>query len=94
MSLGPVVASSRLSEDEVVRSEDLSERSGSDGVHGTGLQVNQDGSGNVLSTGSLVEVNVDPLQLEVRVAMVGSSWVNAMFVGDDLRRKWSFNVMS
>ena len=86
VSLGPVVPSTRLSEDEVVRSEDLSERSGSNGVHGTGLQINKDSSGNVLSTGGLVVVHVDPLQLEIRVSVVGSGGVNTMFIRDDLKK--------
>ena len=86
MSLGPVVASTRLSEDEVVRSEDLSERSGSDGVHGIGLQINKDSSGNVLSTGGLVVVHIDPLQLEIRVSVVGSGGVNTVLIGDNLRK--------
>merc|ERR1712018_33574 len=84
VSLGPVVSSTRLSEDEVVRSEDLSERSGSNGVHGTGLQINKDSSGNVLSTGGLVVVDIDPLQLEIGVSVVGSGGVNTMLIRDDL----------
>jgi len=84
MSLGPVVSSSRLSEDEVIRSEDLAERSGSDGVHGSGLQVDKDSTGNVLSSGSLVVVDIDPLQLKVGVTVVGTGGVNAMLVGDNL----------
>ena len=87
MSLGPVVSSSRLSEDEVVRSEDLAERSGSDGVHGSGLQVDKDSTGNVLSSGSLVEVDIDPLQLKVGVTVVCTGGVNTMLVGDNLV-KW------
>ena len=87
MSLGPVVSSSRLPEHEVVRSEDLAERSGSDGVHGSGFQVHKDGTGNVLSAGSLVEVDIDPLQLKIGVSVVGSSGVNAMLVRNDLRWK-------
>ncbi len=39
MSLGPVVSGSGLSENEVIRSEELSERSGSHGVHCSGFQV-------------------------------------------------------
>jgi hypothetical protein len=37
MSFGPVISGSSLSENEVIGSEELSERSGSDGVHGTGF---------------------------------------------------------
>jgi len=83
VSLGPVVSSTRLSEDEVIRSEDLSEWSGSDGVHGTGLQINKDSSGNVLSTGGLVVVHIDPLQLEIRVSVVGSGGVNTVLIRDN-----------
>ena len=37
------------------------------------------------TAGGLVVVDVDPLQLEVGVAVVGTGGVNAVFVGDDLR---------
>jgi len=37
MSFGPVISGSSLSENEVIGSEELSERSGSDRVHGTGF---------------------------------------------------------
>ena len=85
VSLSPVVSCSRLSEHEVVGSEDLSERSGSDGVHGTGLQVDKYGTGDVFSTGCLVVVDIDPFQLEVGVSVVGTSGVDTMLVRDNLR---------
>ncbi len=84
VALGPVIAGPRLSKDEVVRAEQLAEGAGANGVHGAGLQIDKDGAGNVLSAGGLVEVNVDALQLEVGVAMVGAGGVNAVLVGDDL----------
>ena len=84
MTLGPVVASSRLSKHEVVRSEDLSKWSRPHTVHGAGLQVHQHSSGHVLATGSLVIVDIDSLQLELGGASIGASWVNAMLIGDDL----------
>lgn len=83
VSLGPVVSGSGLSEDEVVWSEELSEWSGSDGVHGTWLQVHEDGSWDVSSSGGLVVVDVDSFQLEVGISVVGSGWVNSVLVGDD-----------
>ena len=83
-SLGPVVSGSGLSEDEVVGSEELTERSSSDGVHGTGLEIHKDGSGNVSSSGGLVVVDVDSLELEIRVTVVGTGGVNSVLVGDDL----------
>ena len=85
MSLGPVVSSSRLSEHEVVRSKYLSERSRSDRVHGAGFQINKDSTGDVFSSGSLVVVDIDPLQLEVGVSVVGSGRVDSMLIRDDLK---------
>jgi hypothetical protein len=65
MSLGPVVTGSSLSEDEVVGSEKLTERSGSDRVHGTWLKIHEDGSWDVSSSSGFVEVHVDSLELEI-----------------------------
>ena len=84
VTLGPVVTSSGLTEDEVVRAEELTEGTSADGVHGTGLQVQQDRTGDVTSTGGLVEVHVDALQLQVGVTMVGTRGVNAVLIGDHL----------
>ena len=49
VSLGPVVASPRLSEDEVVWAEDLAEGAGAHRVHGAGLQIHKDGTGHVFA---------------------------------------------
>ena len=84
MSLGPVVSGSGLSENEVIRSEELSERSGSHGVHGSGFQVHKDGSGNISSSSGFVEVHVDSFQLEVRISVIGSGRVNSVLVGNNL----------
>ena len=83
MTLGPVVTGTGLSEDEVIGAEELAEGTGTDGVHGTGLEIHKDGTGDVTATGGFVEVDVDSLELEVGVAMVGAGGVNSMFVGDD-----------
>jgi len=53
MALGPVVSGTGLSENEVVGAEELAEGTGADGVHGTGLQIDEDGTGNILVAGSL-----------------------------------------
>ena len=63
MAFGPVVAGARLSEDEVVGSEDLAVGSGPDGVHGAGLQIDEDSAGHVLAARGLGVVDVDALQL-------------------------------
>ena len=83
MTFGPIVAGPRLSEDEVVGSEDLTEGPRPHAVHGAGLQVHEDSPGHVLAAAGLVVVDIDPLQLEVRVSMVGASGVNTVLIGDD-----------
>jgi hypothetical protein len=84
MSLGPVVTGTGLSEDEVIWSEELSEWSGSDGVHGSWLKIHKDGSWDVSSTGGFVIVDVDSLELEIGITVVGTGRVNTVLVGDDL----------
>jgi proteasome assembly chaperone (PAC2) family protein len=84
VTLGPVVTCSRLSEDEVIRAEDLAERAGADRVHGSGLEIHQDGAGNIATTGGLIVVHVDALQLKVGISMVGSGRVNSVLVADNL----------
>ena len=39
---------------------------------------------NSRPTGGLIVVDIDALQLQVRVAVVAAGWVNAMLVGDHL----------
>ena len=84
VTLGPVVTGTSLAEDEVVWSEELTERTSTDGVHGAWLEVHEDGAGHVAATSSLVVVHIDSLELEIGVTVVGTGWVNAVFVGDDL----------
>merc|ERR1719174_1991791 len=84
VALGPVVASTSLTEKEVVRTEQLSKRTRADGVHGTGLKVHEDGTGNISSTRGLVVVHIDALELQIGIAFVRPGWVNAVLIGDDL----------
>jgi hypothetical protein len=83
MSLGPVVTSSGLTEDKVVRSEELSKRTGTDGVHGTRLEIHEHSTRNVTSTSGFVVVDIDSLQLKIGVSVVGTGGVNTVLVGDD-----------
>jgi hypothetical protein len=59
VSFGPVVTSSSLSENEVIGSEELSERSGSNRVHGTGFKIHKDSSGDISSSSGFVKVDID-----------------------------------
>jgi len=80
VTLGPVVTGTGLSEDEVVWSEELTEWSGSDGVHGSWLKIHEDGSWDVTASSGFVVVNVDSLELEVGVSVVGTGWVNSVLI--------------
>ena len=84
MTLSPIVAGPRLSEDEVVGSEDLTEGPRPHAVHGPWLQVHEDSPGHVLAAAGLVVVDIDPLQLELGGAGVGASGVDTVLIGDDL----------
>merc|ERR1719217_185201 len=84
MSLRPIVTRPRLTEDEIVRTEELPEGAGTHAVHRTRLQIHQDRPGDVAPARRLVVVNIDPLQLQVRVTVVGPGRVDAVLVGDHL----------
>ena len=84
VALGPVIPGTGLAEDKVVRAEELPERSSADTVHGTRLEVHEDGAGDIASAGGLVEVHIDALQLKVAVTVVGTGGVDTVLVGDDL----------
>lgn len=56
VTLRPVVTSTGLTENEVVGTEKLTERSSADGIHGSGLQIDEDGTGNELVAGGLSTV--------------------------------------
>jgi hypothetical protein len=53
MALGPIVSSTGLTEDKVIRTEELTERTGADGVHGTGLKIDENSARNILVVGCL-----------------------------------------
>jgi len=65
MSLGPVVTGTGLSEDKVVGSEELTEGSGSYGVHGAWFEIHKNGSWDVTATSSFVVIDVDSFELEI-----------------------------
>jgi len=83
VTLGPVVTGTSLTEDEVVRSEELTEWSSSDGVHRSWLEIHEDSSWDESTTGSFVIVDVDSLKLEVRVTVIGTGWVDTVLIGDN-----------
>jgi hypothetical protein len=82
--LGPVVSGAGLAEDEVVGAEDLAEGSGAQGVHGPGLEVHEDGARDEAAAAGLIVVDVDALELEVRVPRVAARGVDPVLVADHL----------
>mmetsp|Transcript_100284 Transcript_100284/g.288094 ORF Transcript_100284/g.288094 Transcript_100284/m.288094 type:complete len:229 (+) Transcript_100284:449-1135(+) len=83
VTLRPVVASARLAEHEVVRAEQLTERPRADAVHGARLEIHEDCTRDIAATGGLVEVDINALQLQIGVSVVGSRRVDSVLVGDD-----------
>ena len=83
VTLGPVVTGTSLAEDEVIRSEELSEWSSSDGVHGTWLKIHEDGSWDVATTSGFVEVDVNSFKLKIGVSVVGTGGVDTVLIRDD-----------
>jgi hypothetical protein len=53
VALGPIVTSTRLAEDEIVRAEELTKWTSADSVHGTWLKIDEDCARDELVTGSL-----------------------------------------
>jgi len=82
VTLCPVVASARLTEDEIVRTEKLSKRSSTNGVHCARFQVNEDSTGNELVSGGLVEVDVHAFKLEIRGTIVNARTIETVFARD------------
>ena len=84
MAFSPVVTGAGLAEDKVVGAEDLAVGAGSDGVHGAGFKIHEDGAWNVPSAAGFIIVDVDAFELELGVAAVLSGVVDAVLVADDL----------
>ena len=84
VTLGPVVTSTSLTEDEVVGSEELTERTSTDGVHGSWFKIHEDSTGDISTTSGLIVINVDSLELEIRVSVISTSGVNTVFIRDNL----------
>ena len=84
MSFRPIVARSGLTEHEIVRSKDVSERARPHRVHRTGFQIDKNRARYVLPTGRFVVVHVDPFQLQVRVSVIDAARIDAMLVRDHL----------
>lgn len=63
VTLCPVVTSTRLAKDEVVGAEQLAKGAGAHGVHGAGLEIDEDGTGHELVVGGLLHMSIGLLSV-------------------------------
>jgi hypothetical protein len=83
MSFSPIVTSSSLSENKVIRSEELTEWSSSDGVHRTRIEIQKNSSWDESTTSGFVIINIDSFELKIGVSVISTGWVDTVFVRDD-----------
>jgi hypothetical protein len=86
VSSGIVVGSIFLSVEQLVRIKELSVSSISDRINDSWLEVNKDGSGDVLSKSSLREESVEGIGFLARSGVRGhhSIWLNSMLQAIEL----------
>lgn len=84
MTLGPVVACSRLAKHKIVRPEDLAKGARTNRIHGAGLQVHENCAWHILGTGGFIVVYIDALQLEITIAVVRSGRIYTVLIRDYL----------
>ena len=65
VTLGPVVTSTSLTEDEVVGSEELTEGTSSNRVHCSGFEIHKDSSWNISTTSCFIIVDIDSFELKI-----------------------------
>lgn len=83
MAFGPVISGSTLAKDEIVWTEQLAKRTSPNGVHCARFQIDQYSPGNIFAAARLIVVNVDALQLQVRITVIGACGLNPMLVRND-----------
>ena len=69
--------------DEVVGTEEVSERTRTNRVHGARLEIDQHSTGNVLVGTDFIVVDGDTLELEIEVSLVHTIRTNAVLVRDN-----------
>ncbi|KAF5785652.1 hypothetical protein HanXRQr2_Chr10g0431051 [Helianthus annuus] len=84
VALSPVVSSTGLAENKVIGTKDLTVRTRSEAVHGTRLKIHEHGPWNVSPATSFVVINIDPLQLQIGIALVAAGGIDAVFGTDNL----------
>lgn len=80
MALCKVVSGARLTENKVVRPENLAIRAGAGSIHGARLKVHQHSPWHVTSIAALIVINVHSFKLKFGVAYVLSCGINPMLI--------------
>ena len=70
VTLRPIVSRASLAENKVVGPEQLPEGSRTNAIHGSRFQIH-----------GFVVVDIDSFQLEVRITVVRSAWINTVLIG-------------
>ena len=83
VTFSPIVTSSCLTKDKVIGSEKLTEGTSSYRVHGSWFEIHQDSSWYITSTGGFIVIDVDSFELQIRISMIGTCWVNTVLIWDD-----------
>ena len=83
MTFSPVVSCSSLSKYKIIWSKKLSKGPSSNRIHSSWFQIHEHSSGDISASSSLVKVNVNSFQLEIRLTMIWSCWINTMFIWND-----------
>merc|ERR1719183_1487676 len=82
MPLCPIVPGARLPEHKVIWTKELSKWPCAHRVHCTGLKIHKYCAWHIPPSGRFVEVDIDTLELQVRISMIGASWVDSVLIGD------------
>ena len=80
VTLGPVVTSTSLTEDKVVRSEELTKRTSSNRVHCSWFEIHKDSSGDITTTSCFIIVDIDSFELKIWITVVRTGRINTMFI--------------
>lgn len=92
MTFSPVVSSTGLAENEVVRSEDLTIWARSEAVHGSRLQIHEDSTRDKPTATSFIVIDIDSFKLERGVAVVTAGGVYAVFCTNNFPELGSYLV--
>jgi hypothetical protein len=76
----PVAPTTAPTQNEVFEGEEATKRTGADRVHGAGLEINENGTGDILAGTNLVVIDGDALELEVVAAVVDTIMPDTVFI--------------